>query len=110
MAKFRKRPVEIEAVRVKEAIKAVVKDWSALPWWLANAYDDGKIVFIGESIFIKTLEGEMQAKVDDWIIRGIAGELYPCKGEIFEATYDPVHEDETEFVAELDHESKEVDD
>lgn len=39
---------------------------------------------------IKTLEGTMIARVGDWIIRGISGELYPCKPDIFAATYEPV--------------------
>ena len=39
---------------------------------------------------IPTLEGEMTASRRDWIIRGIAGEIYPCKPDIFEATYEPV--------------------
>ena len=41
-------------------------------------------------VFINTLEGTMYAKVGDWIIRGVKGEFYPCKPDIFEATYEPV--------------------
>lgn len=41
------------------------------------------------ALLIPTLEGEMRAEVGDWIIRGVKGELYPCKPDIFEATYDP---------------------
>lgn len=44
----------------------------------------------GLSLLIKTLEGEMMADPGDWIIKGIKGELYPCKPDIFAATYEPV--------------------
>lgn len=43
------------------------------------------------TIAIDTLEGTMQASWGDWIIRGVNGEFYPCKDEIFRKTYDPVH-------------------
>jgi|SRR5881394_1280096 len=43
----------------------------------------------GPCIFITTLEGEMRADPGDWIIRGVKGEFYPCKPDIFEATYEP---------------------
>ena len=45
---------------------------------------------ITDSAFIETLEGRMEAKPGDWIIRGVKGELYPCKPDIFEATYEAV--------------------
>ena len=44
----------------------------------------------GPYIIIKTLEGRMCANLDDWIIQGVKGEFYPCKPDIFEATYDPL--------------------
>ena len=46
--------------------------------------------FDGHVIAIDTLEGEMHADPGDWIIRGVQGEFYPCKPDIFEATYEPV--------------------
>lgn len=42
-----------------------------------------------KGILIHTLEGNVLASPSDWIIRGVAGEFYPCKPEIFEATYEP---------------------
>lgn len=45
-----------------------------------------------EGVVIHTLEGDMLASWGDWIIRGISGEYYPCKPDIFEATYEPVEE------------------
>ena len=43
----------------------------------------------GDSLLIKTPEGTMRADPGDWIIRGVKGEIYPCKPDIFEATYEP---------------------
>lgn len=48
---------------------------------------------VPEHIFIPTLEGTMAADVGDWIIRGVAGEFYPCKSDIFEKTYEEVLDD-----------------
>lgn len=48
---------------------------------------DGKT---GSHLLIKTLEGTMRADPGDWIIKGLGGEFYPCKPDIFEKTYDPV--------------------
>jgi hypothetical protein len=60
----------------------------ALPDWLQTAYQEQKILLTKEgSIKIQTLEGEMTAQPGDWIIQGVIGELYPCKPEVFEATY-----------------------
>ena len=44
----------------------------------------------GEQLLISTLEGQMRADVGDWVIRGVKGEFYPCKPDIFAATYEPV--------------------
>ena len=41
-------------------------------------------------VYVSTLEGTMRADVGDWIIKGVKGELYPCKPDIFQQTYDPV--------------------
>jgi hypothetical protein len=84
MARYRKLPVEIEAVQ-----------WNG--WW-ALSYDDVEamaqngprtISLRGGELFISTLEGEMRADVGDWIIKGVNGEIYPCKPDIFAKTYEP---------------------
>lgn len=91
MPRFRKKPVEVEAVRCSDLIHAFAHDWSALPNWAAVAYEDGIIVAIRqEDLTIKTLEGDHLAKRSDWVIRGVEGELYPCRSDIFEKTYEPV--------------------
>ena len=96
MSQYRKKPVVIDAFPVAEALKAAGGDWGAMPSWLASAYEDGKVIFAGGEVHISTLEnrqGEwMVASYNDWIIRGVKGELYPCRPDIFEATYEPVGE------------------
>lgn len=48
--------------------------------------------FISNDLIIETLEGDMRAKVGDYIIKGVNGEFYPCKPDIFEKTYEAVDE------------------
>lgn len=87
--KFRKKPVEIEAYLVPPN-DGHTRDLP--PPWLIHALC-AKTVDADPSggLQIKTLEGTMRADVGDWIIQGVKGELYPCKPDIFAATYDPVH-------------------
>ena len=88
MAKFRKKPVEIEAYQFSEDDARPEP-----PSWYVAAIDNGVIrYFPGEppAMVVQTLEGNMAVTLGDWIIRGVAGELYPCKPHIFAATYDPV--------------------
>jgi hypothetical protein len=78
--KFRKKPVVIEAVHYTGEFP------------LGFLGDDERVTRMGDdsgAIGIVTLEGTMRANVGDWIIRGVKGELYPCKPDIFEATYEP---------------------
>ena len=89
MAKYRKRPIEIEAVRCADALSNATNDWNALPSWLRDAYEGGRVLFGAGEIVISTLEGKMTANRADWVIRGVAGEIYPCKPDIFEKTYEP---------------------
>ena len=79
MAKFRKRPVVIEARQyTREGIAAeAVAEWSG-----GTQYNDG--------LHIQTPEGEMLASYGDWVICGVKGEFYPCKPDIFESIYEEV--------------------
>ena len=86
--KYRKRPVVVEAVPISELIRNAGKNWAALPPWFKQAYEKGGVVITPERIFIKTLEGEMQGELTDMLIQGGQGELYPCKPDIFAATYE----------------------
>lgn len=84
--KFRKKPVVIEAMQVpmnRRELGTSVVQWLYVHEcqnWCAT--DDG-------GIDIETLEGRMHANPGDWIIRGVKGEFYPCKPDIFAATYEP---------------------
>jgi hypothetical protein len=92
MAKFRKKPVVIEAVTCSEVLQNAFGDRDVLPTWIVDAYDKSIFVFLPDCISISTLEGSMLAQRGDWIIRGVNGELYPCKPDIFEKTYEAVLE------------------
>lgn len=86
--KFRKKPVVIEAVQWTGG-----PDQEDAPEWLLQAIMDGSAWFENEGtpdvkFMIRTLEGVHEASVGDYIIQGIAGEIYPCKPDIFHATYD----------------------
>ena len=83
MAKYRKKPVVIEAV-----FYGGEEDYNFLRSFVGNAHPlhqmgDGRVG-------ITTLEGVMAASPGDWIIRGVKGEFYPCKPDIFAATYEAV--------------------
>ena len=92
MSKWRKKPVVIEAHRVSVLIGSVAHNWKALPKWVVDGYDEGKVLFLNNQIQIKTLEGWMTADWDDWIIQGVEGEIYSCKNRIFFKTYESVDE------------------
>lgn len=91
--KYRKKPVVIEAVK-----------------WMANNFDEvmnfmqefhgnkfnyenaEELAYKTKELSIRTLEGTMTASNGDWIIKGVSGEFYPCKPDIFEKTYDKVED------------------
>lgn len=91
--RYRKKPVEVEAVQVPDGpltTPELGKAWGKLfgfiepcPEWM---------IVDGLSVQIHTMEGLMTASPGDWIIRGVQGEFYPCKPDIFELTYEPVEE------------------
>lgn len=91
--RFRKRPVVIEALQVPW--KGIENDEYAVQWGQLMAFLHTAAWNITEdlAINIKTLEGVMRAEPGDWIICGVKGEYYPCKPEIFAATYEAVDED-----------------
>lgn len=94
MPKFRKKPIEIEALQF-------TGNWFSVwtndrPDWLSKAVHGGVLVYeaVGPGsigvLRVLTSEGTMTASPDDWLIRGVKGELYPCKPDIFAATYEAV--------------------
>jgi hypothetical protein len=83
---YRKRPVVIEADRWLPNDRACRNNAAMIP----GAKIDG------DKLLIATLEGTMTASPGDWVIRGVHGEYYPCKPDIFEATYEPVPQEKEE--------------
>lgn len=84
----RKKPVEVEVMRFIDENIDKILDWG-----------NGKIVpnvppmFLTEYLTIETLEGNMRANYGDYIIKGVHGEFYPCKPDIFHKTYDIIKGD-----------------
>lgn len=93
--KYRKKPVVIEAFQLTEEVAlGYFLDKKPLPFGvgLSGSYHPGRREIHSARAVIQTLEGSMVANLGDWIIKGVKGELYPCKPDIFEATYEPVAE------------------
>jgi len=78
--KYRKKAIVIEAIQWTGENMEEVKEFGT--GFRAISFEPGRC-------YIETLEGVMAANVGDWIIKGIKGEIYPCKPDIFEATYEP---------------------
>ncbi|HEY4037786.1 MAG TPA: hypothetical protein VGM15_03110 [Burkholderiaceae bacterium] len=88
MPKFRKKPIVIEAMQFTGQTASAC---AIVHWALSEPVNRIKIMHDGTSwIEIQTPEGTMRADAGDWIIRGVKGEYYPCKPDIFAATYEPV--------------------
>ena len=93
MPKYRKKPVVVEAFQMTQRRGSDNFDW---PWWLHAAWqlepeEVGSFLIQTHNprrLAIRTLEGVMSVSWGDYIIRGVEGELYPCKASIFEATYE----------------------
>lgn len=82
--KVRKRPVEVEAIQ-----------------WIGTPESDQAIKDFGceflrvgysEKLLINTLEGNITCSIGDWVIKGVKGEFYPCRSDIFEDTYEVLHD------------------
>lgn len=88
---YQKRPVTIRATKLDEAVwdrmyeNAPTMSIRGHKLSIANADEDGRKQFI-----VHTLEGNMTAELNDMLIIGVQGEIYPCKPDIFEQTYDKV--------------------
>ncbi len=90
MAKYRKKPVVIEAVQLRWDTWSEMCDHAGVGK-LSDGKPEGKMVgATGISLEIPTLEGLMTAEENDWIIKGVKDELYPIKNDIFKETYELV--------------------
>lgn len=94
MARFRKKPVVIEAVQYTGANAEDIQKFGARPEPTAHwgGACNGPQCKDNWQLLIPTLEGPHIANPGDWIIKGVKGEFYPCKPDIFAATYEPVAE------------------
>lgn len=92
--RYRKKPVTIEARQFNTD-----DDGQSIAAWIRGYHGDDSAFWFGKgdldydlhltAVVIHTLEGAMTASPGDWIIRGVQGEFYPCKPDIFDATYEP---------------------
>ena len=90
--KYRKKPVVIEAVGPLTAENSyVIAEWCGASWSPEWSPTSRPSVYAG-ALSIPTPEGPMTAALGDFIIKGIKGEFYPCKPDIFEQTYEAVNE------------------
>ena len=96
--RYKKRPIVIEAMQWDGTTASAVnilnwakQDWrfNTVEYWNKIKPQDNNISI---TIVIPTLEGDLHASANDWIIKGVAGEFYPCKPDIFQKTYERVEE------------------
>ena len=96
MSKYRKKPVVIEAITFDELVEHGLREYekrnehphSGMPW--AFDYQGQPVTHENDNCYlIPTLEGTMKFERGDMLITGVKGEVYPCKADIFAATYDP---------------------
>lgn len=105
MPTYRKKAVEIQAFEFRPrywtykhlgAVPIAAQNPRDVPAWFTTAEHEGKVRIWGDDevpyCMIETLEGRMKAQYGDFIIKGVKGEIYPCKSDIFMATYDFVSE------------------
>lgn len=91
MAKFRKKPVVIDAIQWNGGVEVIDIFHMAGESLPRDGYKRVlKHNMADGTLTISTLEGDMVASLGDWIIRGVQGEVYPCKPDIFEQTYEAV--------------------
>jgi hypothetical protein len=90
--KFRKKSVEVEAMQFNgdnsSMIAEFMKQITRTTYFPDENNPSGR-----KTIIIHTLEGDMEANIGDWIIKGIKGEFYPCKSDIFAETYELVEDE-----------------
>ena len=97
--RYRKKPIEVEAVRFVDGEIDELSDW------VKTALENGALAWdIDSQLYVMTLEGEICVADGDYIIRGVKGEVYPCKPDIFMKTYDPARKGNGIKLADKRHE------
>lgn len=89
--RVRKRPIEVDAWQLDHNALLFPTQYD-IPKWVLDAWILYDLVYWRETgvWYVQTLEGEMSAYDGDYLIRGVANELYPCRGEIFRDTYEVI--------------------
>ena len=87
MAQYRKKPVAIEAIQYDGINSAEIAEFMKVMIRTKRSPEEGNKF---GKITIETLEGDMKASIGDFIIKGVKGEFYPCKPDIFELTYEKI--------------------
>lgn len=95
MPKFMKKPVVIEAFQYNGDLMDSNGEYY-VPEWASAANTAGVLFYEGPELYIKTMEGALHASVGDYIIKGVEGELYPCKPDIFGKTYQSIDDEKEE--------------
>lgn len=101
MAKYKKNPIVVEAFQYDGDMKGSDGKYY-VPVWAVEALKKGRLFYVSFSslspshppydLYVKTLEGNIHVSVGDYIIQGINGEVYPCKPDIFEESYELIGE------------------
>ena len=86
--KYRKKPIVIDAIQLTPLNAKEIKDFCGEQCTLAYARIEPHNGLLKATVRIYTLEGDMTATIGDYIIKGVKGEFYPCKPDIFEKTYE----------------------
>jgi hypothetical protein len=81
---YRKKPVVIEAMQLLDDLRQHTR----VAGWIISNGGEALIPFAEPCLYIQTLEGRMRADIGDFIIKGVNGEFYPCKPDIFDKTYE----------------------
>lgn len=89
MARYRTKPCEIEAFQYDGDMINLIRT-SYVPEWAIKALNENTMYYDGPELYIRTLEGNHHASVGDYIIKGLKGELYPCKPDVFHKKYELV--------------------
>lgn len=88
---YRRRPIIVEAIPVRDALHAAARDWPALPAWLADAYEHGAVVFARDAVHL--YRGTAVAGLDDWLVRDHGGKIAVVGPEAFELTFESIDQE-----------------